>query len=330
MSQEPLPLVTVITPTYNQADTLAETIESVLSQDYPNIEYIVLDDGSTDHTREVLQRYVGRLKWESHANMGEARTTNKGWSMAQGEFVMALSSDDLILPGLIRKAVAFMQAQPDTLVVYPGYFMIDTHSTALEKVDAPPYDYLHMLGWHRCLPGVGSLIRRRAFDLESDKRDPAYRYVGDYEYWLRLGLRGPFALLPETLAAWRQHSGSTSVAHGSAAMAAEHVQVIEAFYARPDLPPEVKAIRRRAFASAYYIAAAICLPVAFFPACGYLLRALWCYPPVFVRHPQAGLHARSIVRGLLHYLPKSFATPILNRRRARRLKAGEEISLRNY
>src|SRR5213080_4739493 len=84
MNNTEFPLVSVITPSYNRADYLPETIESVLSQDYPNFEYIVLDDGSTDNTCEVLERYSHQLKWETHPNMGETLTVNKGLKMARG------------------------------------------------------------------------------------------------------------------------------------------------------------------------------------------------------------------------------------------------------
>ena len=78
------PLVSIVTPTYNQAKYLTETIEKVLAQDYPNIEYIVLDDGSTDETPEILKKYSGKIRYERHANMGQARTLNKGWAMSSG------------------------------------------------------------------------------------------------------------------------------------------------------------------------------------------------------------------------------------------------------
>ena len=88
------PLVSIVTPTYNQAQYLAETIDSVLEQDYPNVEYIVLDDGSTDDTSSVLERYNGLIRHERHANMGQARTLNCGWAMTNGQIIGYLSSDD--------------------------------------------------------------------------------------------------------------------------------------------------------------------------------------------------------------------------------------------
>src|SRR3982751_2178405 len=110
------PLVTFITATYNGADYLRETIDSILAQTYPNIEYIVLDDGSTDNTIEILESYGDRIKWESHPNMGETRTMNKGDRMAKGDYIIAVSADDPMKPNLAEISVQVMEAHPDALV----------------------------------------------------------------------------------------------------------------------------------------------------------------------------------------------------------------------
>src|SRR5580765_5132910 len=107
-----LPTVTVVTPAYNQADFLRDTIESVLSQDYPNIEYVVLDDGSTDDTPKILAEYGDRFVWESQKNMGQTPTINKGWAMTSGEIITWLNSDDTYLEGAVRRAVEHFDANP--------------------------------------------------------------------------------------------------------------------------------------------------------------------------------------------------------------------------
>src|SRR4051812_6953262 len=89
-----LPTVSVVTPAYNQADFLRDTVESVLSQDYPNIEYIVLDDGSTDDTPNILAEYGDRFRWETQKNIGQTATINKGWSLTSGDIITWLNSDD--------------------------------------------------------------------------------------------------------------------------------------------------------------------------------------------------------------------------------------------
>ncbi|MDX1993406.1 MAG: glycosyltransferase family 2 protein [bacterium] len=248
-----LPLVTIITPTYNRADYLPEVIDSVLSQDYPNLEYIVLDDGSKDNTVEVLERYAGRIIWESHTNMGEAKTVNKGFAMATGEIIAIVNSDDPILPGLVRAAVNALQAHPSALVAYPDWVMIDPQGRPISYHTTPDYDFLQTVREHYCMPGPGAFIRRRALVLVGG-RSTHVRYVGDYDFWLRLGLHGDFIRIPQTLATWRDHPNSASSAARSQAMAEEHLTVIRDFYAQPNLPEAVLRVKDEAFSSAYYAA----------------------------------------------------------------------------
>jgi glycosyltransferase involved in cell wall biosynthesis len=250
-------LVTVITPTYNRAPYLRETIESVLNQGYPKIEYIVLDDGSTDNTQEVLKGYSGRLYWNSHPNMGEARTVNKGWAMARGEFVVVVNSDDPILPGLLETAVNIMQDNPELLVVYPDWLVIDEHSKPLKEVEAWDYDYKKMLLWAACIPGPGAVIQRKAFDYEPS-RNPKYRYVTDLEYWLRLGLHGPFMRIPQVLATHRHHAHSAGVAEVKT-LASELVGMMNEFFNRLDLPAALRPLRNQALSAANFDACIRCL-----------------------------------------------------------------------
>jgi glycosyltransferase involved in cell wall biosynthesis len=251
------PLVTIITPAYNRASFLEETIQSVLAQDYPCIEYIVLDDGSTDNTREVLEKYSGTIYWESHSNMGETRTANKGFGMTKGEIVCVVNSDDPLLPGAVNTAVEFLQSHSDILVAYPDWIRIGPDSKVIDYVQVPEFDYLYMLRRHQCIVGPGAFTRRKSFDL-TGMRDPDFKYVADFEYWLRLGLYGPFARIPKTLATFRVHSDSTSVAQRGAEMADEHIRMIQKFYSYPNLPPKVLEVRSEAFSWAHYVAAGRC------------------------------------------------------------------------
>lgn len=248
------PLVTVITPAYNRASYLVETIESVLTQDYPRVEYIVLDDGSTDNTREVLQEYDGRVVWETHPNMGETRTVNKAFGMARGEIVVVVNSDDPLLPGAIREAVDFMQSRPDILVAYPDWNWIGPASEVTGHVQVREYDYAYMVGHHFCTPGPGAFIRRRAIEMVGG-RDPSFRYVADFELWLRVAAHGPFARIPRTLATFRVHPQSASVSDRGEQMAEEHVRLVDHVYSAPGLPPEALKVKRQAFAWANYVAA---------------------------------------------------------------------------
>ena len=116
--EQPTARVTVVTPTFNRAGLLAETVESILQQRFEQVDYVVVDDGSTDDTAQLLARYP-QIRILSQANQGEAAATNRGWVGASTEYVAVVSSDDPVKPGWLQTAVAFMDAHPDVLVGYP-------------------------------------------------------------------------------------------------------------------------------------------------------------------------------------------------------------------
>src|SRR6266853_3642543 len=133
MVRELDPLVSIVVPCYNQADYLEQAIESVLSQDYSEIELIVLDDGSSDDTRAVLAPYAGKFRYETHSNMGQARTLNKGWGMSKGEFLSYLAADDFLLPGAVRTAVEKLVVSPRIVLTYCDFNVIDPKSRVLRQ-----------------------------------------------------------------------------------------------------------------------------------------------------------------------------------------------------
>ena len=270
------PLVSFITATYNGAHFLRETIDSILAQTYPNIEYIVLDDGSTDNTVDILKSYGDRIQWESHSNMGECRTINKGYSMAKGDYIVAVSADDPMKPNLAEVSVQWMEAHPEALAGYPDWDNIDFDGNVIKNHKLLDYDYDIMLRMHYNLPNAGTIIRRRALELETG-RDPQIRYAHDFEFYLRLGLHAPLVHIPYTLATWRSHPGSTSVNSRNQKMAAEDIRCIEKIYERNDLSEAVKKARSEALSSAYYVAGLILMP-NFEAARPYFLQSIKHYP----------------------------------------------------
>src|SRR5436190_2267527 len=118
-------LVTVVTPSYNQGRFIRATIESVLSQDYPHIEYIVMDGGSSDETAAVVSEYGTRLQWISERDRGQSHAINKGFRLARGEIVSWLNSDDVILPGAVAHAVRAFERNPLLGAVYGEGYQID-------------------------------------------------------------------------------------------------------------------------------------------------------------------------------------------------------------
>jgi glycosyltransferase involved in cell wall biosynthesis len=250
------PVVSIVTAAYNAAPYIEETIESVLEQDYPRLEYIVLDDGSTDETPELLRRYEGRLRLEHHSNMGEALTVNKGFALSTGELVGIVSADDPLLPGIVSAMVERFRDDPEVLVVYPDWEMIDDQGRVIQRIETYDYSYRNMVRWHHCFPGPGTFIRRSVVEALGG-RDPTFRYVGDYDFWLNAGLLGPFARLPKTLARYRHHAASASVGQLGEQMAREHIELTDKLFARSDLPREIRNLHREAYSSAHWIAGVV-------------------------------------------------------------------------
>lgn len=136
------PLVSIVTPSYNQARYLETTLRSVLDQNYPAIEYLVADGGSTDGSVEVLQRYTDRLAWwVSEPDRGQTDALNKGFARARGEILAWLNSDDTYEPGAIAAAVAYLTAHPEIGMVYADTHFIDENGRPLGSFPAAQTDY---------------------------------------------------------------------------------------------------------------------------------------------------------------------------------------------
>jgi len=249
------PLVTIITPAYNRYDLIEETIVSILSQDYPNFEYIVINDGSTDKTLEVIKKYKDKIKIISHENIGETRTVNRGFDLANGEIIGVVNSDDPLLPNAISTMVNFMVKNPHILVVYPDWIMIDGEGKEIERINTYEYSYINMIRWHHCMPGPGALFRKTLLE-KINGRDPKFKYVGDFDFWLRAGLLGSFARIPKFLATFRVHKNSASISQTGVKMSNEHVALVKKIFSRIN-NKELLAIKKESFSSAYYIAAVV-------------------------------------------------------------------------
>jgi hypothetical protein len=251
------PLVSVIIPSYNRAHLVGETIDSVLAQDYPNLEILVLDDGSADDTPAVLAAYGDRISWSRHDNMGETRTVNRGFSLARGEILSVLSSDDVLLPGAVRAAVDLLQAHPEVMVAYFDYLFIDDHGQVRQFWKTMDYDLPQVLADCECPPGPGAFFRRRLVETMGG-RDESLRAVGDFEFWLRAAMVGGLARIPQYGSGFREHGHSTSVSGLSPAAGEELIGVVTRFFQRPDLPASVRAVQQRAVAAAYFVAGCRC------------------------------------------------------------------------
>jgi len=251
MSEPQLPLVSIVTPAYNQAAFLQETIESVLAQDYPRIEYIVLDDGSTDETPQILNGYTGRLLWESHANRGQTPTINKGWERSHGEIITWLNSDDTYLPGAVSKAVDYFQKHPSIDVVYGDTLLTEADGSPIEHSKPPEFVYHTLVAkCHNPIPQPSAFIRRSVME-DVGLLDPSYYYFMDWDFWLRAGLHHSFAYFPELISTYRLHEASKTVAQAVRA-APELEYMYRKFFSRPDLPQDIRRLETSAMINMFF------------------------------------------------------------------------------
>jgi glycosyltransferase involved in cell wall biosynthesis len=245
-----LPLVSIVIPSYNHARYLSDAIDSILAQDYPHIELIVIDDGSTDGSKDILAQYTGRIHWEAQPNQGQVATLNRGWVMSRGEILGYLSADDLLLPGAVAEEVHCLRGNPDAVLAYCDFNLIDPNSAVVRRVSTPEFDYREMVTRFVCAPGPGALFRRAAFE-KAGLWDPNFHQMLDYEYWLRLGRVGKFVHVPRVLAAYRVHPGSQTFAATHQIRPEEPVRIIEHYFSSDNLPEDIRLHRNTAFSNAY-------------------------------------------------------------------------------
>lgn len=251
-----LPLVTIVTPAYNQASFLTETIRSVLDQSYPAIEYIVIDDGSTDHTPEILGQFGGQLTAISRPNKGQALTLNEGWARARGQYLGYLSSDDILRPTAIAELVAVMEADPSIVCGFPDCDLIDAGSVVVRRNVCRPFDLAALVVEQECYIGPGALFRASAFAEVGGWR-PDLRLAPDREFWMRLARFGRFHFLPVSLAGYRLHPESISYRVVSEQASMEYLAVLDAYFAG-SVPPEIAARRDEAYGRAHLLIARNC------------------------------------------------------------------------
>jgi glycosyltransferase involved in cell wall biosynthesis len=228
------PLVSIVTPSLNQAAYIEAAIESVLGQDYPNIEYLVVDGGSTDGTLDILRRYGERLRWISEPDAGQADAINKGMRLTHGEILAWLNADDQYAPQAVSRAVAELQADSQAAFVYGHAEFTDQAGRLIAPcVRVEPFNLHRLLNYLDFIVQPTTFFRRDAF-LAVGGLDASLRYCLDYDLWIKLALRYPVRYLPELLARVRVYPATKTASGGI-----ERLHEIERMvrrYGRPRLP----------------------------------------------------------------------------------------------
>lgn len=204
------PRVSIVTPSYNQAAYLEATIRSVLGQDYPALEYLLVDGGSGDGSLEIIRKYAPHFAWwVTEKDQGQADAINKGLRKTTGEIIAWLNSDDLYLPGTLQKVVAFFEEHPQVGMLYGDLQAIDSQGTRINLLRYPSYTLPDLMTFH--IIGQPAVFFRRRVMEQAGLLDLSYHYLLDHQLWVRMAGKTTIVHIPATLAAARYHTGAKNL-----------------------------------------------------------------------------------------------------------------------
>ena len=302
------PHVSIVTPAWNAAHYIRETVASVATQLSPDDQYIVVDDGSSDGSIALLEEL--RLEYGftliRQERGGEIAAVNAGLAAAANDLVCVVNADDPILDGLVDRMKEVFWEQPDLAAAYPDWLMIDEKGVVVRTVRTVPYSYRTMLAEHFCIPGPGAFFRRDAFHGEL-WRDARAEGLSDFDFWIRFGRNGALVRrLPQVLATWRSHGSGTTATIDGDKLARAKIDLVTRFFGRVDLSPEVRVMKAQASSAAYYQAALLGLRHSGIPCLRYAV-ASFRHMPVW----PAGVQATQ--RRSLPHLAYAILQPISGR-----------------
>jgi GT2 family glycosyltransferase len=271
-------LVSIITPSYNQAPYLEQTIRSVLEQDYPHIEYIVVDGGSTDNSAEIIQKYADRLAyWISERDSGQAEAINKGFARANGEIVAWLNSDDYYMLNTVSFVVQCFEQNPDVVMVYGDMLAVDGEGQPINVLKYKQLSLEDLLCFQ--IIGQPSVFFRRSALEKTGWLEPSFHFMLDHHLWLRLSEQGRILHVPQVWSAARYHPAAKNRAK-AAEFGREAFRVLDWAKEQPGLAESVLRVKRRALASAHRYDARYLLDGGEAAAAlGAWFRALFVHPP---------------------------------------------------
>lgn len=247
----PWPRVSIVTPSYNQGHFIEETIRSVLLQGYPDLEYIVIDGGSSDFSSRLIRKYEAWLSyWVSEPDRGQTEAIKKGWSRATGDILAYINADDSYLQGAVSTAMDAFCARPDAGMVYGTAVIVDDAGSELRAWQAQPFDLRHMLTVGSIVPQPSTFFSATALERVGSLNDE-WQMIMDYELCIRLGMRYPAICVPRTLARFRAHDESKSRLRFEA-MANELTRFVRAFAPDGMSPRAWRRIRRATLSRIYF------------------------------------------------------------------------------
>ena len=272
------PLVSIVTPSYNQAKYLEQTIQSVLGQDYACIEYLVADGASTDGSVEIIKKYADKLTWwVSEKDAGQGDAINKGFARATGEIIAWLNSDDYYLPNTISTVVKIFEQNPDVVMIYGDMLAVDEQGKTINALKYRQLTLQDLLCFQ--IIGQPSVFFRRDVLEKTGGIDTTFHFLLDHQLWIRIAQYGKILHVGQTWAAARYHAEAKNRAK-AAEFGHEAFRILDWAKGQPELAEAVSAVERRARASAHRVDARYLLDGGQpFSALKAWMRALFTHPP---------------------------------------------------
>ena len=271
------PLISIITPSYNQAQYLELTMRSVLEQDYPNIEYLVIDGASTDGSLDIIRKYNKQLSWwVSEKDQGQADAINKGFRRAKGEIIAWLNSDDMYARGAVSKAVRAL-LQDETLgMVFSNVFSIDAENEIFNTMRYGDYGLADLMAFN--IIGQPGVFMRRSVLEKAGLMDLNYQYLLDHQLWLRVAEQASIRYIDDYFAAARFHAAAKNVAN-AAEFGREAFAIVDWMRTQSRLAEIYQRDEKKIMAGAYRLSARYLLDGGLpAKAFSHYTKSLWYHP----------------------------------------------------
>ena len=273
--------ISIITPSFNQADYLDQTIRSVLDQDYPDIEYLIADGASTDGSLGIIKEHSERLAWwVSELDAGQADAINKGFSRATGEIIAWLNSDDYYLPETLATVAELFIANPNAGIIYGDVLSVDGEGNPINVQHFAQYSIEDLMQF-KIISQPGVFMRRSVLE-QAGYLDLDYHFLLDHQLWLRVAQLAPMIYTPQTLAVARYHADAKNIAHAEH-FGAETFKILDWMDTQPMLRSLLKKNRKKVLAGAHH------LDAFYLVEAGKMRAGLAAYRRAFFKHPPTAL-----------------------------------------
>lgn len=278
------PVVIIITPSFNQGRFLEETIRSVLFQDYPKIEYIIIDGGSTDESVDIIKKYEPWLShWVSEPDQGQSNAINKGWKIATGDILAWINSDDVYCPGAIKDSVEALLANPGIGMTYSDIIHINDSGEEIRNWSSRPFDYQELLV-HSYIPQPTVFIRRNALDKVGFLNEELHLAM-DLDLWLRIGRHFPILYLEgKNIAKLRIYSGTKSYSRQVESWN-ERFRILDNFFNDPQLSEPILNKQQEIYARSHLLFSSALVSIKHYnQAMTEINRAILSSPTILLKH----------------------------------------------